>query len=141
MAYESGSNGLGVGQTYGGNYGGNILGHTVSSSGEGFIVFEIDGSTSVDHLIYTFPEEHTAITRVFVEVPYSFAAGTVDVMTGVLPIGPTPAPLTGTGIIEYALSSYPVPVLPQQDIKLLLTGVSTFPSGALAKIMVEYTRV
>ena len=61
-------------------------------------------------------------------------------MFGVLPIGPSPAALTAVGIIEYGLSTYPVPVVPDQDITILLTSVSYLPGGALAKVIVEYTR-
>ena len=140
MAYESGSNGLGVGQTYGSNYGGNIVANTVTTSGEGRLVFEFDGTSPVDHLSYTFPEGYAAISRVYVDVDYAFASGTVDVMFGVLPIGPSPAALTAVGVIEYGLSTYPVPVVPDQAITILLTSVSYLPGGALAKVIVEYTR-
>lgn len=140
MAYESGSNGLGVGQTYGSNMGGNIAAHTVSTSGEGRLVFEFDGASDMSHVRYTFPEGHAVISRAYVEVDHGFTSGTVDVAFGAFPIGPTPAPLTSAGIIEYGLATYPVPVVPGQDISLLLTSVSYLQTGALAKVIVEYTR-
>ena len=144
MSYESGTNGLGVGQRYGEREVGNVGGVTLASDGEGRIVFEFDGSSAAALAAQSFsiPEGNAAITAVYVEVESVFTSGSVDVEIDGVDGGVTPKLLNAAGISAYALSATPTAITSASVITVAPdVAVVAAAAGSYAKVIVEFTRV
>ena len=144
MSYESGTNGLGVGQRYGEREIGNVGGVTCASDGEGRMVFEFDGTDAAALAAQSFsiPEGNAAITAVYVEVESVFTSGSVDVEVDGTDIGSTPKLLNAAGISAYALSVAPTAIT-GASVVTVAPGAAIVAAGAgsYAKVIVEFTRV
>ena len=144
MSYESGTNGLGVGQRYGEREVGNVGGVTLASDGEGRIVFEFDGSSAAALAAQSFsiPEGNAAITAVYVEVESVFTSGSVDVEIDGVDGGVTPKLLNAAGISAYALTATPTAITSASVITVAPdVAVVAAAAGSYAKVIVEFTRV
>ena len=144
MSYESGTNGLGVGQRYGAREIGNVGGVTCASDGEGRIVFEFDGSSAAALAAQSFsiPEGNAAITAVYVEVESVFTSGSVDVEIGGVDAGSTPKLLNAAGISAYALTATPTAITSASVITVAPdAAIVAAAAGSYAKVIVEFTRV
>jgi hypothetical protein len=144
MAYESGTNGLGVGQRYGEREVGNVQGVTCATSGEGRMVFEFDGTDSAALAAQSFsiPEGDAVITAVYVEVEAAFTAGTVDVEIDGVDAGATARSLTTEGMFSYALTATPT-AIDETSVVTVAPDVAIVAAaaGSYAKVVVEFTRV
>ena len=144
MSYESGTNGLGVGQRYGEREVGNVGGVTCASDGEGRIVFEFDGTSAAALAAQSFsiPEGNAAITAVYVEVESVFTSGSVDVEIDGVDGGVTPKLLNAAGISAYALTATPTAITSASVITVAPdVAVVAAAAGSYAKVIVEFTRV
>ena len=144
MSYESGTNGLGVGQRYGEREVGNVGGVTLASDGEGRIVFEFDGTSAAALAAQSFsiPEGNAAITAVYVEVESVFTSGSVDVEIDGVDGGVTPKLLNAAGISAYALTATPTAITSASVITVAPdVAVVAAAAGSYAKVIVEFTRV
>ena len=144
MSYESGTNGLGVGQRYGEREVGNVGGVTCASDGEGRIVFEFDGSSAAALAAQSFsiPEGNAAITAVYVEVEAVFTSGSVDVEIDGVDAGATAKVLTAAGISAYALTASPTPITAASVVTVAPdAALVAAAAGSYAKVIVEFTRV
>ena len=144
MAYESGTNGLGVGQRYGEREVGNVQGVTCATSGEGRMVFEFDGTDAAALAAQSFsiPEGDAVITAVYVEVEAAFSAGTVDVEIDGVDAGATARSLTTEGMFSYALTATPT-AIDETSVVTVAPDVAIVAAaaGSYAKVVVEFTRV
>ena len=144
MAYESGTNGLGVGQRYGEREVGNVQGVTCATSGEGRMVFEFDGTdaTALAAQSFSIPEGDAVITAVYVEVEAAFTAGTVDVEIDGVDAGATARSLTTEGMFSYALTATPT-AIDETSVVTVAPDVAIVAAaaGSYAKVVVEFTRV
>jgi hypothetical protein len=144
MSYESGTNGLGVGQRYGEREVGNVQGVTCATSGEGRMVFEFDGTDAAALAAQSFsiPEGFAAITSVLVEVEAVFTSGSVDVEIDGADAGGTAKVLTSLGMSAYALTANPTPLTAAQVVTVAPdAALVAAAAGSYAKVIVEFARV
>lgn len=144
MSYETGTNGLGVGQRYGEREVGNVQGVTCATSGEGRMVFEFDGTdaTALAAQAFSIPEGNAAITAVYVEVEAVFTSGSVDVEIDGVDAGATPKVLTSLGISSYALTATPTAITSASVVTVAPdAALVAAAAGSYAKVIVEFTRV
>lgn len=143
MSYESGTNGIGVGQRYGVREVGNVAGVTSSYSGENRLVFEFDGSDAAALASQTFsiPEGNAMITAAYVAVDAAFTSGTVDVAvdgTGILTL---PISLATAGIVDAVIGA--VEPITSASVVTVTNPIAAVAAGggSYAKVIVEITRV
>lgn len=144
MSYETGTNGLGVGQRYGEREVGNVQGVTCATSGEGRMVFEFDGTdaAALAAQAFSIPEGNAAITAVYVEVEAVFTSGSVDVEIDGVDAGATPKVLTSLGISSYALTATPTAITSASVVTVAPdAALVAAAAGSYAKVIVEFTRV
>jgi len=144
MSYESGTNGLGVGQRYGEREVGNVAGVTIATSGEGRIVFELDGTGAAALAAQSFsiPEGYAVITAAYVEVEGAFASGSIDVEIDGVDAGASASVLTATGISAYALSADPTPISAASVVTAAPdAAIVAAAAGSYAKVIVEFSRI
>ena len=144
MSYETGTNGLGVGQRYGSREVGNVQGVTLATSGEGRMVFEFDGTDAAALAAQSFsiPEGNAVITSVLVEVEAVFTSGSVDVEIGGVDAGGTAKVLTSAGISAYALTANPTAITAASVVTVAPdAALVAAAAGSYAKVIVEFTRV
>jgi len=144
MSYETGTNGLGVGQRYGERELGNVVGVTSSASGESRMVFEFDGTdaTALASQSFSIPEGYAMISTCYLEVSgAAFASGTVDLDVDGSPINTAPVVLTALGIVDVALGAVE-PITSANVITVSNpTAAVAAAAGSYAKVVVEFTRV
>jgi hypothetical protein len=144
MSYESGTNGIGVGQRYGEREVGNVGGVTIATSGEGRIVFEFDG-TNAEALAaqsFSIPEAYGLLTAAYIEVEEVFTSGTIDLAINGAAAGSAPAVLTSAGMFVYALTTTPTQITENSVITVEpATALVAAAAGSYAKVVVEFTRV
>ncbi len=143
MSYESGTNGLGVGQRYGERDLGNVCGVTTSTSGESRKVFEFDGTEPLALAAATFsiPEGNAVITKIYVEVAEAFASGTVDVDVDGTPVNTAPQDLNVEGMFEAAqVAAVAIDETNVVSVSFPAAAVAV-AAGSYAKVVVEFTRV
>ena len=153
MSYESGTNGLGVGQRYGVRDLGNVAGVTCATSGEGRIVFEFDGTDSAalfaqQHQIPakryipggTDIPSYALITNAYIEVDGVFTSGTVDIDVDGSPINTAPEVLSALGFSDMPLGA----IEPIDSTNVITvsnpTAAVAAAAGSYAKVIIEFTR-
>jgi hypothetical protein len=143
MSYETGTNGLGVGQRYGEREVGNVQGVTSSTSGEARLVFEFDGTdaTALAAQSFSLPEGYGMISSCYLEVSgAAFASGTVDLDIGGAPINTAPVLLTALGMVDVPLGA--IEPIDSTDVITVSnpTAAVAAAAGSYAKVIVEFTR-
>jgi hypothetical protein len=154
MSYETGTNGLGVGQRYGEREVGNVAGVTCGTSGEYRLVFEFDGTdaTALAAQEFSIPANqyvpggtdipnYALITNAYLEVEGVFTSGTVDLDVDGSPINTAPALLNALGIIDVPLGA----IEPIDSTNVVTvsnpTAAVAAAAGSYAKVIVELTRI
>jgi hypothetical protein len=143
MSYESGTNGLNVGQRYGVREVGNVQGVTCATSGEGRMVFEFDGTspTALAAQSFSIPEGYAVITAAYLETEVAFASGTVDIDVDGTPINTAPEVLNVLGVSDMPLGT--VESISSANVVTVSnpTAAVAAAGGSYAKVIVEFTRV
>ena len=144
MSYETGTNGLGVGQRYGAREVGNVAGVTCAISGEGRAVFEFDGTdpAALAAESFSIPDGRALVTAVYFEKETGFTAGTIQVQVdGVDKLTAAISQVTA-GMSTGGLPTGPF-AMDAGEVLTLIEDVALVPlsTGSYAKVIVEFTRV
>jgi hypothetical protein len=146
MGYETGTNGIGVGQRYGPREVGNVGGLTVNANGEFRYVVEFDANElaaggAIANQSFTIPESYAKITAVWVEIEEAFDAGDVSVDKDGTTVLSADVALTAVGMLEGSLSVTAADtVLDNTEVVTISTDLVTGTAGR-AKVVVEMTRI